>query len=81
MGQDGFIFSHILDDGYGSPQEIQFWDGRSWINTDPLLPSYPPNAHQLAEEFIASARERSLNYKHNQILIPFGSDFAVIIDG
>ena len=76
LGDDGFIFAHILDDGYGSPHSIEFWNGGSWINTDPLLPSYPPNQQELAEKFIASARERSLNYKHNQILIPFGSDFA-----
>eukprot|EP01084_Bolivina_argentea_P075828 137429_1 len=76
LGEDAYIFAHILDDGYGSPGSIQFWNGRSWINNDPLLPSYPVNQQLIAEQFLTTARERSLNYKHNQILIPFGSDFA-----
>jgi len=76
LGEDGYIFFHVLDSGYCSPSEINFWDGGSWINTDPLLPSYPPNAIELGEKLVADARTRSAWYKHDQVLIPFGCDFA-----
>eukprot|EP01084_Bolivina_argentea_P028334 52679_1 len=76
LGPDGYIFFHILDSGYGSPKEMSFWNGNAWINTDPLLPSFEVNQVQIGESLVADARTRTAWYKHNQILIPFGSDFA-----
>lgn len=35
LGEDGYIFMHILDFGYCSPESINFWNGRSWIQTGP----------------------------------------------
>ena len=76
LGEGGYIFFHVLDSGYCSPSEINFWNGGSWINDDPLLPSYPTNEVELGEKLVADARTRSAWYKHNQVLIPFGCDFA-----
>eukprot|EP01084_Bolivina_argentea_P191962 329635_1 len=81
LGEDGWIFFHILDSGYCSPSEIQFWGNppnnpKAYISTDPLLPSYPPNQIQIAETFISDARNRASWFKHNQLLMPYGCDFA-----
>eukprot|EP01083_Nonionella_stella_P244393 850642_1 len=83
LGQDSYIFTHILDSGYCSPPNINFvgfdgWDYKNnhWINTNEELPSYPPNYVQMAEAFMTNTRQKSEWYRHNHILIPFGCDFS-----
>lgn len=75
LGEDGYIFFHILDSGYGSPRYIRFWQ-ENWINTDAELPTYPVDVADVAIKLVEEATTRSKWYRHNQILIPFGSDFA-----
>ena len=84
LGQSAWIWTHILDSYYCTPDEIYFsgLDGTTyaqnekWINTNAKLPSYPTNFVQMAEQFIADARTRNSWYRHKHILIPFGCDFA-----
>eukprot|EP01084_Bolivina_argentea_P308711 533899_1 len=83
LGQQSWIFTHILDSYYCTPNEIDFagHDGpmfqtNKYIITDNNLPSLSTNYIEMAEAFIADARQRVTWFKHNNILIPFGCDFA-----
>ena len=86
LGEDAWIWFHVLDSGYCSPNEIQFWTkpnalgppgaASAVVNDDPLLPSYPPNVIEVAESFLADSRNRMNWYRHNQLLMPYGCDFV-----
>ncbi|ETO19503.1 hypothetical protein RFI_17727, partial [Reticulomyxa filosa] len=78
LGEDGYIWVHLLDSAYRAPSQIFFFGGSqaSYIQTDPRLPSYPVNYVELAESFISDTRTKSSWFRHEHILIPFGADFA-----
>eukprot|EP01084_Bolivina_argentea_P281182 481054_1 len=84
LGEESWIWTHIMDSYYCTPNEIYFngLDGRwyeqneKWIVTNDKLPSYPTNYIQMAQQFVTDARNRNSWYRHNHILIPFGCDFA-----
>ena len=76
LGEDGYIFFHILDSGYGTPQYVSFWRDGVYVNDDPQLPTYPVDVVDIATKLVEEARTRSEWYTHNQLLIPFGTDFT-----
>ena len=78
LGEDGYIFVHLLNNTYSTPAEIQFTSGKNtvYLQNDATLPTFSTNFVQLAQSFITDVRERSKWYRHNNIIIPYGSDFA-----
>jgi len=78
LGDDGYIWVHILDSGYCTPSEIDFTSPGNGVNiqTDPRLPTLPTNYVEIAQSFLQDARNRVSWYRHNHILIPYGCDFA-----
>ncbi len=75
LGEDGYIFVHLLGEGYCTPGEINFPGGGAYIQNDPSLPTYPTNYVDMAQKFVSDARSRNKWYTHENILIPFGCDF------
>lgn len=49
---------------------------RLLLVSDTRLPTYPANIGALAAAFVDMVWERSAWYRHNNLLIPFGNDFA-----
>ena len=97
LGQESYIFTHILDSFYCSPNEIWFhgifdlqrnggnpindvcveeFTLNVWLNAYENLPSYKSNIQSIADNFISDIRQRSKYYVHNNVLVPFGCDFA-----
>ena len=80
LGENGYIFVHILDNGtYCTPDPIKFdkMNGEKtvYINTDKQLPTYGLNYIQIAEQFMSMVRYRLQWFRHNIKLITFGCDF------
>eukprot|EP01084_Bolivina_argentea_P158524 276127_1 len=48
----------------------------AWLWADNSLPSFASNLQSIAETFISNCRNKLNWYKHNQLLIPYGGDFA-----
>jgi hypothetical protein len=78
LGEDGYIFVHLLDSGYCTPGEIDFTDPNSgvYLQADPRLPTLKTNYVQIAESFLEDARNRASWFRHDHLLIPYGCDFA-----
>jgi lysosomal alpha-mannosidase len=75
LGNSTDIWVHVLDSHYCTPAECNY-DGNLFINTDSSLPTYGVNAQQQADDFMQMARGRSVWYRHDAVLIPFGCDFS-----
>ena len=73
LGEESYIFIHLLDSGYCTPAEISF-QGSLWINTDPELPTYGLNYIEIAQNFLQLTRARLQWYRHNIKLMVFGCD-------
>ncbi|GAM19522.1 hypothetical protein SAMD00019534_026970 [Acytostelium subglobosum LB1] len=70
------LFTGVLRNHYCTPSGFSFEDGDDPIQNDPTLFNY--NVQQRAEEFVAMALEYASHYTTNNVLIPFGCDFAYI---
>ncbi|EFA78443.1 hypothetical protein PPL_09095 [Heterostelium album PN500] len=80
------IFTHILDDHYNTP-EICYQNASDPVNitctgfdfeSNPQInpPITPENIAERADILLEIVRQRSLYYRHNNLLVPFGSDFS-----
>jgi len=68
------IFTSVLRAMYCTPNGFDFEQGDTPIQDDPNLFNY--NVEQVAENFVQVAMEYSTHYRTNNVLIPFGCDFA-----
>ncbi|EGG20517.1 alpha-mannosidase [Cavenderia fasciculata] len=68
------IFTSVLRAMYCTPNGFDFEQGDTPMQTDPNL--FDVNAQQRADEFAAIALEYATHYQTNNVLIPFGCDFA-----
>eukprot|EP01116_Phalansterium_solitarium_P019911 TRINITY_DN5728_c0_g2_i1.p1 TRINITY_DN5728_c0_g2~~TRINITY_DN5728_c0_g2_i1.p1 ORF type:complete len:1012 (-),score=366.51 TRINITY_DN5728_c0_g2_i1:80-3115(-) len=72
-GQDADMFTHMIYDGYGTPDGFCFECGDPPIQDDPLL--FNVNIQERAQLFAQQSMERASVFRTNNILVPFGSDF------
>ncbi|KAF2071815.1 hypothetical protein CYY_006876 [Polysphondylium violaceum] len=68
------IFTSVLRAMYCTPNGFDFEQGDTPVQDDPNLFNY--NVEQVAENFVAVANEYATHYRTNNVLIPFGCDFA-----
>eukprot|EP01132_Coremiostelium_polycephalum_P008521 gene8521-10475_t len=68
------IFTSVLRAMYCTPGGFNFEQGDDPIQDDPNLFNF--NIQERAEEFVAIANEYATHYRTNNVLIPFGCDFA-----
>ena len=69
------MWIHVMPDHYCTPGECGY-DGNLIIDTDSELVTYQLNAIQQGEAFVRMAAQRASQLRHNNVLIPFGCDFA-----
>ncbi|KAN0028185.1 hypothetical protein ACTFIV_010018 [Dictyostelium citrinum] len=70
------VFTSVLRAMYCTPDGFNFEQGDDPIQDDPNLFDY--NVESRAEEFTQVALEYATHYRTNNVLIPFGCDFAYL---
>eukprot|EP00118_Oscarella_pearsei_P004513 m.19488 g.19488 ORF g.19488 m.19488 type:complete len:1215 (+) comp27848_c0_seq1:22-3666(+) len=75
LGAARDMWIHVMDSHYCSPKECAY-DANYFVQNDPRLPTYKADIKQEGEAFVVMARERLMWYRHNNLLIPFGCDYA-----
>ncbi|KYQ93883.1 alpha-mannosidase [Tieghemostelium lacteum] len=68
------IFTSVLRAMYCTPSGFDFEQGDPPIQDDPTLFDY--NVYERAEAFVQVALEYATHFRTNNVLIPFGCDFA-----